>query len=98
VLDRTLFFSSKTKMVNAWVQHIKQFAAKKKVPYGCALSDPACRASYKSKKVSATQLLDDLDGVEETDYAAMHAFLEKKLKRSSTEVAEAAVLKKFGYV
>ena len=85
-------------MVNAWIQHIKQFAAKKKVPYGCALSDHACRATYKSKKISATQLLDDLDGVEEADYTAMHAFLEKKLKRSSPEVAKAAVLKKFGYV
>ena len=67
-------------MVNAWIQHIKQFAAKKKVPYGCALSDPACRATYKSKKISATQLLDDLDGLEPDDITAMHAFLEKKTK------------------
>ncbi len=84
-------------MVNAWVQHIKQFAAKHKIAYGCALSNPDCRKTYKSKKPTAKQLLDELDGIEPDDYEAMHSFLEKKIKRSSPDVAVAALLKKFGY-
>jgi len=85
-------------MVNAWVQHIKQFAAKHKIAYGCALSHPECRKTYKSTKPNAKHLLDEIDGIEPGDVAEMLAFLEKKLRRSSPEVAEEAVMKKFGYI
>jgi hypothetical protein len=37
-------------MVNRWVEHIRKFAKENNKTYGCALSDPACRASYKSGK------------------------------------------------
>ena len=37
-------------MANAWVEHIRKFARENNKSYGCALSDPACRASYKSSK------------------------------------------------
>jgi len=38
------------KVVNKWVEHIRQYAKENKISYGCALSEPGCRASYKSKK------------------------------------------------
>ncbi len=37
-------------MVNAWVEHIKRFARANGKSYGCALSDPQCRATYKNNK------------------------------------------------
>jgi len=37
-------------MSNPWVEHIKEFAKKTGKSYGCALSDPACKSSYKTKK------------------------------------------------
>ena len=37
-------------MANAWVNHVKQYAAANKLSYGCALSMSECKASYKSKK------------------------------------------------
>ncbi len=36
-------------MVNAWVQHIKNYASKNGQTYGCALSDPKCRDAYKKE-------------------------------------------------
>ena len=86
-------------MVNAWVAHIKAFAAKHKIAYGCALSNPDCRASYKpKKKPSARSLLSSVDGIEKADMPAMEIALERKLKRSSPETALDSVLKRFGYV
>ncbi len=82
---------------NSWVVFVKNYAKKNKIAYACAVSDPECKRLYRSQKPNATQLLDELDGLEAADYNAMHAFLENKLKRSSAEVAIAAVLKKFGY-
>ena len=39
---------------NAWVQHVREFAAKNGMPYGCAISQPECRRTYvtKSEKLS----------------------------------------------
>ena len=82
---------------NAWVVFLKDYAKKNKIPYSCAVANPECKRLYRAKKPTATQLLDDLEGIEPADYNAMHAFLEKTLLRSSALVAEAAVLKKFGY-
>lgn len=42
-------------MPSAWVDFVKKFAAKKGISYGCAMSDPACKAGYaaiKEKKCS----------------------------------------------
>ncbi len=85
-------------MSNAWVLHIKAFAKKNNLAYGCALSNPACRASYKpKKKPSARSLLAEFDGIEAADMREMEFELEKKLKRSSPETALDFVLNKFGY-
>ena len=37
-------------MVSAWVEHIRDFARRKSMTYGCALSDPECRAEYHAKR------------------------------------------------
>ena len=84
-------------MVNAWVLHIKAFAAKHKIAYGCALSNPDCRASYKKKKPSARSLLLEVDGILKSDLSEMEIALEKKLKRSSPDTALDFVMAKFGY-
>ncbi len=84
-------------MPNSWVLHIKAFAKKNNLAYGCALSNPACRASYKPKKPSARSLLAELDGIERADFDKMVSALEKKLKRSSPDTALDFVLLKFGY-
>ena len=38
------------KKPNLWVQHIKSFASKNNMTYGCALSDPDCKDSYRKMK------------------------------------------------
>jgi len=37
-------------MPNAWVEHIREFAKRHIMSYGCALSNPECLRSYKKKK------------------------------------------------
>ena len=37
-------------MVNAWIAHVKQFAAQHRMKYGDALKHPECRSSYHSGK------------------------------------------------
>jgi hypothetical protein len=41
-------------MTNAWIEHIKQFAKRKGLTYGCSLSDPECKAEYYAKKSPKT--------------------------------------------
>ena len=41
-------------MVNPWIQHIKNYASKNNLTYGCALSDPKCRDAYKNKTSTTT--------------------------------------------
>jgi hypothetical protein len=33
-------------MVNAWIEHVRDYAARNGKTYGCAISDPECKASY----------------------------------------------------
>lgn len=37
-------------MANKWVEHVRAFAKKNKMSYGCAISDPKCKSSYHSEK------------------------------------------------
>ena len=37
-------------MPNAWVTHVKQYAAANNTSYGCAMTMPGCKADYKNKK------------------------------------------------
>lgn len=40
---------------NKWTDHVKAFAAKNKVSYMCAMSNPQCSATYKGRKVKPTK-------------------------------------------
>ena len=84
-------------VVNDWILHIKSFAKKHKIAYGCALSNPECRASYKPKKISAKMLLSDFEGIEDADVKPMLLYLTKRLKLASPKIALDETLLKFGY-
>lgn len=36
--------------MNRWVEHVRSYASQHGLSYGCALSDPQCKASYHSDK------------------------------------------------
>jgi hypothetical protein len=36
-------------MANMWILHVKHFALKNNISYGCAISNPECKALYKEK-------------------------------------------------
>jgi hypothetical protein len=40
-------------MASAWVEHVKDYAKRKGLSYGCALSDPKCSKEYKTGKALA---------------------------------------------
>jgi hypothetical protein len=42
--------------MNPWVEHIKSFAKQNNLSYGCALSNPKCKQSYKGKKSGGKRL------------------------------------------
>lgn len=42
-------------MVNPWIEHIKRYAKETGKSYGCALSDPECKASYKQKPPTSSE-------------------------------------------
>jgi len=84
-------------MVNDWITHIRAFAKNNNISYGCALSNPKCRATYKPKKVNAKMLLSDFEGIEDADLKPMLSYLTKRLKTLSPEVALDETLIHFGY-
>jgi hypothetical protein len=43
-------------MPSAWVDYVKQFAAKNGVSYGCAMSMPECKAGYAATKGSSKEV------------------------------------------
>lgn len=42
-------------MPNAWVSHIKTWARQNGKSYGCAMTDPRCKASYKAPAASQSK-------------------------------------------
>jgi len=38
-------------MPNPWVEHVKSWAKEHSEPYGCSLTDPACKIEYMTKGV-----------------------------------------------
>ena len=43
-------------MVNEWIEHVKNFARKNNLSYGCAITEPRCQASYKPKKLTLKEI------------------------------------------
>jgi len=69
---------------NAWVEHIKAFAAKNKIPYGCAISQPECKKSYhhmKKLKLDASQMQASAN----IDIHSGHSVISDRPRRALTE-------------
>ena len=47
-------------MSNEWIEHVKKNARENNMTYGCAISDPRCKASYKPKHKIVTKSPTDL--------------------------------------
>ena len=39
-------------MVNAWIEFVKKYASENGLSYACALSTPACKASYQQQQTT----------------------------------------------
>jgi len=79
-------------MPNRWVDHVKSFAAKNNLSYGCALSKPECKESYRakygvSKKLTKKQNIEKM-GAEDFDAPNMKLVVKEKKKRRPTLVIE----------
>jgi len=61
-------------MPNAWVTHVKQYAADNKLSYGCALSMPECKAAYKKEptKESKTKESKETKEIKDTKVYTMY--------------------------
>tara|TARA_R110000868_G_scaffold219194_4_gene470035 strand:- start:1189 stop:1608 length:420 start_codon:yes stop_codon:yes gene_type:complete len=77
-------------MPNRWVDHVKSFAAKNNLSYGCALSKPECKESYRakygvSKKLTKKQNI-EMMGAEDFDAPNMKLVVKEKKKRRPKEL------------
>ena len=52
-------------MPNAWIIHVKDFAQRNGLSYGCAMSDPNCRTEYRKtpKQPDYTKQLNRIGGL-----------------------------------
>ena len=58
--------------MNAWVTHVKQYAAANKLSYGCAMTDSSCKAAYKSKKEPRTKESKETKEIKDTKVYTMY--------------------------
>lgn len=77
-------------MPNRWVEHVKSFAAKNNLSYGCALSKPECKETYRakygvSKKLTKKQNI-EMMGAEDFDAPNMKLVVKEKKKRKPKEL------------
>jgi SAM-dependent methyltransferase len=43
-------------MPNKWIEHIRKFSRENNISYGCSISDPRCKSSYKPKTMHGIEL------------------------------------------
>jgi hypothetical protein len=67
-------------MVNKWVEHIRAFAKKNNLSYGCALSDPKCKSSYHASKAPAKAPEPPAKAPERNAEAVISDFIEDAIK------------------
>jgi len=75
-------------MPNQWVSHVKEFAADNNLSYGCALSKPECKETYRakygvSKKLSKKDNILKM-GAEDMDAPNIKMVIKEKKKRKPT--------------
>lgn len=77
-------------MPNQWIDHVKKFAADNNLSYGCALSKPECKETYRakygvSKKLTKKQNIEKM-GAEDFDAPNMKLVVKEKKKRRPKEL------------
>ena len=82
-------------MPNAWVIHVKKWSAANNKAYGCAVSDPDCRASYKKpvkvKPLTKKQKIKEKEN--ESNELQMMEQEEKKQRQEEKKKAQVKYLK-----
>jgi hypothetical protein len=75
-------------MPNRWVDYVKKFAADNNLSYGCALSKPECKETYRAKygvakKLTKKQNIEKM-GAEDMDAPNIKMVVKEKKKRKPT--------------
>jgi hypothetical protein len=75
-------------MPNRWVDYVKKFAADNNLSYGCALSKPECKETYRAKygvtkKLTKKQNIEKM-GAEDMDAPNIQLVVKEKKKRRPT--------------
>lgn len=58
-------------MPNSWVEHVRTFAANHKLSYGCAITNPKCKAAYMKAYPTPEMIFDEsveISGLTDPDY------------------------------
>jgi len=80
-------------MPNAWIIHVKKWSAANNKSYGCAVSDPECKASY--KKPIKVKPLTKKQKIKEKEYETNEMeMMEQEEKKQRNEEKKKAQLKK----
>ena len=66
--------------MTAWTDHVKKWASEHNKTYGCSISDPRCKASYKGGKTAAGKKMVQSELLEK--YPAYSAYKEAKKSRN----------------
>ena len=77
-------------MPNRWVSHVKEFAADNNLSYGCALSKPECKETYRakygvSKKLTKKQNI-EMMGAEDFDAPNIQMVVKEKKKKPKPQL------------
>ena len=81
-------------MSNRWIQHVKEYAIKHNISYGCAISTPDCKAEYQAKYGNRKKLSKkkekELMGMEDVNVNApiKLTIKEKERKKPASEAKE----------
>jgi hypothetical protein len=81
-------------MPNAWVEHVRKFASKNNMSYGCAVSDAECKASYhrqKARNAKKTRTpAQEMEGMGAEDMPVAEAAKRRRARVSKARQAQVA--------
>ena len=49
--------SNADKKTNPWIIHVKKYALEHNKAYGCAISDPMCKETYKKNQIKRQKVI-----------------------------------------
>lgn len=74
-------------MSNSWILHIKQYSKQHNLSYACALSNPDCRTTYKTKKSSVMSKKEIINKLQ-SENSKIHHEMKNMLNGSYTKAEE----------